>query len=142
MNVLVTAVVLALAAVAVAMVLQRRRPAPPTQGSHHVPTQLDRSDFGRGATPWVIVVFTSSTCRTCAAALAAARSLAAADVSVFEAEVTRDAALHQRYGIDGVPTTVIADDEGVVWGSLLGPVDAGQLGAEFDAARERLESAR
>ena len=55
---LVIAVVLVGVAIAVALIIERRRPAPPTQPTWAVPSQLDRDDFDRPDAPWLIVVFT------------------------------------------------------------------------------------
>ncbi|HEY4332527.1 MAG TPA: hypothetical protein VGM78_08160, partial [Ilumatobacteraceae bacterium] len=48
--------------------------------------------------------------------------------------VARD--LHTRYKIDAVPTLVIADREGVVRASFLGPVSATDLWAACAEARQ------
>jgi hypothetical protein len=64
-----------------------------------------------------------------------ARALAGDAVVVQEAEVTGRADLHERYRIDGVPAVVLADSDGVVRASFLGPVSAGELGATLDAVR-------
>ena len=104
-------------AVGVALVLRRRKPDPPTQPAWTVPAQLDRADFARPDAPWLVAVFTSSTCASCAdlldKALAAARATA---VAVHDVEFVARRDLHERYGIDAVPTLVVADAEGVVRG--------------------------
>ncbi|MEO6629905.1 MAG: hypothetical protein ABIP03_15205, partial [Aquihabitans sp.] len=61
-------VILGLVAVATvaAQVLRRRDGDAPEQGrSWVVPTQLDRDDFDRPDAPWLVTVFTSSTCLAC-----------------------------------------------------------------------------
>src|SRR4029450_4796386 len=55
------AVVLIVAAIAVAVVLQRRRPVAPPRDVYPVPRQLDRQDFRRAETPWLVVLFSSTT---------------------------------------------------------------------------------
>src|SRR2546430_2577937 len=80
-RVIVAAVVVALAAV-VAVVAERRRPAPPTQAAWSVPAQLDRDDFDRPHAPWLVAVFTSARCDSCALALDKAAVLASSDVVV------------------------------------------------------------
>jgi hypothetical protein len=124
-------VLLAVAGVVVAAVvawaMQRRRPAPPTQGKWPVPTQLDRADFARPDAPWLVAVFSSATCDSCAKAVAQAEVLASDDVAVQEAEATAQRDLHRRYGIEAVPVTVVADAEGVVRASFVGPPTAGDL---------------
>jgi len=123
---LVLAVVLL--AVVVAEVVRRRRPDPPTQpASHEVPAQLDRSDFPSPGTSWLVAVFTSATCSTCAAVWERAQVLACDDVVVVEAEVQRDPGLHERYRITAVPLLVVADSEGVVRQQFLGPVSSTHL---------------
>lgn len=125
---LVVAFALAAAVALLAAWLQRRRPgAGPAPTRHHVPTLVDRGDFDRPGAPWLVVVFTSATCSSCAAVLAAARPLASGDVVIEEAEVVGRADLHRRYGIDAVPTTVVVDRSGAVRRHFLGPVTADQL---------------
>ena len=105
----VVAVVLVAMAAVVAMVLGRRRPDAPTQPTWSVPDQLDRADFARPDAPWLVVVFSSTTCLSCADAVEKARVLAAAEVVVQEVEVAARPGLHRRYGIEAVPVTIVAD---------------------------------
>ena len=56
-------------------------------------------------------------------------------MSVVDVEYTAQRALHERYNIDAVPTLVIADREGVVRASFLGPVSATDLWAACAEAR-------
>jgi hypothetical protein len=133
----IIAVGLAAVALLVAWIVQRRTgPARPTRTGYHVPDRIDRRDFDRPEAPWLVAVFTSSTCSSCAAVWQMARELASDDVAVQEAEVTDRADLHTRYRIDGVPAVVIADDEGVVGASFLGPVTAADLWATLAELRE------
>lgn len=131
--VLVVAVI-AVAAV-VALVLDRRRPEAPTQAAWAVPAQLDRADFARPAAPWLVAVFTSATCDSCAKAMDKARVLASEDVAVEEVEVGARPDVHRRYHVDAVPTVVVADDEGVVRASFVGPPTATDLWAAVAEAR-------
>jgi hypothetical protein len=101
-----------------------------------VPAQLDRADFDRPDAPWLVAVFTSATCHTCADVVAKAEVLASDDVAVAHAEWQADKELHERYGIDGVPLLVIADAAGVVRRSFAGPVSATDLWAAVAAARD------
>ena len=129
------AAVLVVVVGAAAFVLQRRRAVdPPTQQRWQVPAQLDRSDFGATG-EWLVVTFTSETCTTCADVKRKAAVLASREVSVFDAEYGTHRDLHQRYKIDAVPTLVIADREGVVKASFLGPVSATDLWAACAEAR-------
>jgi hypothetical protein len=122
------ALAIAVVVIASATVLQRRRVAsPPTQPHHEVPVQLDRSDFVRSDAPWLVVVFTSSTCHVCDDVARKAQVLESPSVAVQVCEFTSDRALHERYAIDAVPATVVADLDGVVRTSFLGPVTATDL---------------
>jgi hypothetical protein len=141
------AVVAAVVVVAGVVSLRRRsRRQPPTQPRGEVPAQLDRADFDRadfdradspGAQkPWLVVVFTSATCDTCADVWRKAQVLASREVAVREVEFGRDRALHDRYRIDAVPALVIADALGVVRYGRLGPVSATDLWAAMARCRD------
>ncbi|MEM7275936.1 MAG: hypothetical protein AAF547_22865 [Actinomycetota bacterium] len=121
---LIVLVVLAAAAVAVAIALQRRRPDPPSAPSYRAPSQLDRDDFGAGARPFLAVVFASTTCNTCPEVWDLVESRASDALGVDRVDIQDRGALHQRYRIDGVPTTVLADVEGVVHRTFFGPMSA------------------
>ena len=125
---LIVAAVVVLAA-GVAVVVRRRRPEPPTQGRWPVPTQLDRVDFDRPDAPWLVVVFSSTTCLSCADAVEKAEVLAGAEVVVQDVEVGARPGLHRRYGIDAVPVTIVADRDGVVRASFVGAPSATDLWA-------------
>lgn len=132
-----TALVLAVAVVAVAAVAQRRRrEGEPVRTGYAVPQQLRRSDFDRPDAPWLVVVFTSATCSTCAGVWDRARHLESDVVAVQEVEHVARRDLHDRYRIEAVPTTVIADADGVVHRHFLGPVTATDLWAAVAEARE------
>lgn len=133
---LVVAFVLVVVAVIVAVVLQRRRPAPPIATAWNIPAQLDRSDFQGPSTPWLVAVFTSSTCAACSDVAMKASALVSDVVGVQELEITTAAELHRRYGIDAVPLVLIADADGVVVKHFLGPVTATDLWAAVAEARE------
>ena len=134
---LLTALALAALVVVVAAVAQRRRrPADPVRTGYAVPQQLVRADFDRPEAPWLVVVFTSATCGTCAGVWERAQHLASDAVAVQEAELSARRDLHDRYRIEAVPTTVIADAEGVVHRHFLGPVTATDLWAAVAEARE------
>ncbi len=133
---LIIAAVLAVAAVAVAYILQRRRPDAPARAAYPVPAQLDRADFDRPDAEWLVAVFTSSTCTSCRGTWDKARHLASAAVAVQDIDVTEDKALHDRYGIEAVPMVLVADREGVVQASFLGPPTATDLWASLAELRE------
>ena len=121
--------------VVVAVVLERRRPQPPTQDRWPVPTQLDRDDFDGGAAPWLVAVFTSATCESCARATAKASVLASPSVAYLEVPYQTRKDLHVRYGVEAVPCIVVADSEGVVRASFIGAPTATDLWAAVAEAR-------
>jgi hypothetical protein len=132
----VTQAFIALAVVAVALVvaavLRRRqhgeqvaRPAP----AWVVPERVDRRDFASPPEPWLVAVFTSSTCEACALVAEKAQVLASSSVAVQELEAIRDQSVHQRYGINAVPLVIVCDQDGVVRHHTLGPVTATDLWA-------------
>ena len=133
----VIAALLVAIGVVVAVVLERRRPAPPTQSRWAVPTQLDRDDFAdRGSVPWLVAVFTSSTCESCGRATAKAAVLASPVVAYEEVPYQSRKDLHERYHVEAVPCIVVADPEGVVRASFIGVPTATDLWAAVAEARE------
>ena len=132
---MITAGLVALAVV-VAVLIRRRRGAPPTQGRWPVPAQLDRRDFTAPDLPWLVVVFTSTACESCAQATAKASVLASPAVRYQEVSYQERRDLHERYGIEVVPLTLLADEEGVVRASFVGVPPAGELWAVVAEARE------
>ena len=133
---LLTVALVAVAAV-VAALIQRRQPDAPTQPrTYRVPSQLDRSDFDRPDAPWLVAVFTAATCDACAGVWQKTVALECDDVAVQQAEVGTSPALHERYGIDGVPLVVISDTEGVVRASFVGPATATDIWATVAELRE------
>jgi len=129
-------VVVAAAASVVAALVQRRGPDAPVRTGWTVPDQLDRADFARPEVPWLVAVFTSATCQSCAAVLERARPLDSSEVAVVEVEVGTDAVVHERYQIDAVPLVVIADAAGVTRAHHLGPVSATHLWGSLAEVRE------
>lgn len=138
MDRLLLVLALAVAAVAVAALVQRRRPDPPTAAlrEYSAPSQLDRADFDHPERPWLVAVFTSASCGTCATVTGAAAALASDQVAVQDVEVGERGDLHERYRVEAVPITVIADADGVVVRSFMGPVSATHLWAAVAEARE------
>lgn len=135
---LLLVLVLVAVAVAAAAVIQRRRrpPAPTTTVAHALPERVERRDFARPDAPWLVAVFTSATCSTCAGVWDKAQHLASDDVAVQEVEVTAARDLHDRYRITAVPAVVIADAAGAVRSTFLGPVTATDLWATVAELRE------
>lgn len=124
----IAAGLLAVAAV-VAFVIERRTRArtAPAHRSYDYPRQVLRGDFARPDTPWLVVVFSSESCNGCASVLAKAAVLDSNAVAVVECEFGANRSLHERYAIDGVPTTIVADTEGVVRRGFIGAVTATDL---------------
>lgn len=121
-------------ALAVAWYLERRRriagPEAPTQPTGFVlPGQLDRADFASPDKPRLVVVFTSSTCDNCAEAVAKARVLESTTVAYEEVPWQTRKDLHDRYGIEVVPATLVADEQGVVTATFVGRPPATDLWA-------------
>ncbi len=123
-------------AVIVAVVMERRRPEAPTQAKWAVPSQLDRHDFARPDTPWLVALFTSATCDSCMQVVEKARALSSNEVAVEEIEIKAHPDLHSRYHVEAVPTIVVADGEGVVRATFVGPPTATDLWAAVAEARK------
>jgi hypothetical protein len=136
MSRLIIAVVILAAAVAIAALLRRKKPQPPTQTRWAVPAQLDRGDFERADAPWLVVVFSSTTCLGCADAVAKAAVLASDEVAVADVAFPIRKDLHERYAIEAAPTILIADHEGVVHASFVGTPSATDLWAAVAEARD------
>jgi len=134
---LVIAAVLVAVAVVAALLIQRRKPAAPTQPrTWEVPAQLDRADFAGPDVPWLVAVFTSSACESCARATAKAEVLASALVAYEEIPYQSRKDLHERYGIEIVPLIVVASGDGVVRASFIGVPTATDLWAAVAEARQ------
>lgn len=121
--------VVALAAAALAFWQQQQRRGAPTAARGEPPTSLDRSDFRAPHAPWLIAVFTSATCSSCAAVLTELSSHENGEIVVVDVEIGVDPELHKKYAIDSVPTAVIADVTGDAKLAFVGP-----LGPEHRAA--------
>lgn len=134
---LILLVVLTAVAVGIALVLQRRRPDPPSAPSYRAPTQLDPDDFSVSAKAPFVALFGSETCDSCPVAWSVVTDTVAttgASIATVRIDVEQDPDLHRRYRIDGVPTTVIADGDGVVRQAFFGPLSADELTAAMIAA--------
>jgi hypothetical protein len=133
---LIALAIVVVVAVGAEVVRRRRRVDAPTQRRHELPSQLDRNDFSRPDAPWLIVVFTSTTCSTCDDVARKAGVLESADVAVQIVTFQDDRELHERYGVDAVPGLVVAGPDGTVGAAFLGPVTATDLWAAVAEARE------
>ena len=120
----------------VAALVGRRRPSPPADNTGHIPRRLDRADFDGPGAPWLVAVFTSAGCNTCAGVVERALPLASDQLTVQEVELGADPQLHDRYRIDAVPTLVLADADGAVRTAFLGPVATDELWAAVADARD------
>ena len=131
---LVLVMVAALAGL-VAVLLQRWRPGGPVATGWSVPGHLDRADFAEPDVPWLVAVFSSTDCTTCAPMVTEAHTLAAAQVVVQEVPAESASELHDRYQVDVVPMLVVADGDGLVRAHHLGPSTPGVLRAVLEGAR-------
>lgn len=133
----VVLVVIAMAlAVGISLILRRRAADAPTQGGFQMPTQLDRGDFISPEAPWLVAIFTSSTCDACADVANKAMVLASKEVAVQRIDYIDNQDLHKRYKVEAVPTLVIVDNRGVVRNGFLGPMKAQDLWAAVAECRE------
>jgi len=122
-------------AVVVGLVLRRRQVVQaPTQPKVVIPAQLDRADFD-APTPWLVAVFSSATCTSCADVVRKAQVLSSPEVTVLDIEFGAAKALHRKYDIQAVPMVAIADRDGVVRAGFAGPVTATDLWAAVAEAR-------
>lgn len=126
-------VVLVLVAVAGLFALVLRRVSAPAEPaapkSWTVPAQLHRGDFAHPDKAVLVVVFSSATCDNCVLVWDRVKAMATADVAVVNVAWQDQRAVHERYGIDAAPTTVVADREGVVRTSYVGAVSTLELRA-------------
>lgn len=137
MDRLVVLLVLTTLAIGVSLLLQRRRPEAPTAPSYRAPTQIDRRDFDSPDIATLVVMFTSVTCDGCITAWdvvqdavsdeVASEVAARETVAIQKIEIEQTPDLHQRYKVDGVPTTLIVDSQGVVLRSYFGPLDPAEI---------------
>lgn len=132
----IIASIILLFAAALGVLVRRRKPDAPSQTTHTVPQQLSRDDFLNAEKPWLLAVFTSSTCDACQDVATKAKVLASQDVAVQIIDFQEMPELHARYSIDAVPTTVIADRLGVVQYGVLGPITATDLWAAMARCRD------
>lgn len=132
----IIASIILLFAAALGVLVRRRKPDAPSQTTHTVPQQLSRDDFYHAEKPWLLAVFTSSTCDACQDVATKAKVLASQDVAVQIIDFQEMPDLHARYSIDAVPTTVIADHLGVVQYGVLGPITATDLWAAMARCRD------
>jgi hypothetical protein len=132
----VIAVAIVIVVAAIAFVIERRRkPSTPVRDAYPVPRQLHRADFPRPDAPWLVALFSSATCDSCATMRGRVQGLEGDDVAVVDVEFPTARAVHERYAISGVPMVVIADAEGVVHESFVGPASADELATALAESR-------
>lgn len=127
----------AVAALVIGWIAQNRAPdAPTTPITHTTPDQIDRADFARPDAPWLVTVFTSATCETCAKVWTSTQLVESDYVAIQNIEVKEDKELHDRYNITAVPAVIIVDAQGVSRASFLGPPSSADLWAKLAEVRE------
>jgi hypothetical protein len=122
----------------VAVVLERRRRAgaAPIRDPFPVPRQLTRADFPRPEAPWLVALFSSTTCDGCEAMRGRIGALASDEVAVVDVSWPEARDIHERYEISGVPMVLVADADGVVLRAFVGSVTATDLWAGVAGARD------
>lgn len=131
---LVLVAVITAVALGIAAFVNKRRPDAPTTPQFAVPQQLDRNDFEGADSDWVLVLFSSASCLSCADTRAVIEPVRTSEVFVTEIEFDTHRDIHERYGIDGVPALVLADSQGVVHWSFLGIPPRQAIAEMLDAA--------
>jgi hypothetical protein len=121
------AVVLVGAVALAAWYLRRRPPEAPPRDVYPVPRQLDRRDFPRPERPWLVALFSSEVCESCRTLPPKLQVLDSPEVATCEVEAAVRGDLHRRYEIAAVPTTVVADADGVVRRAFVGAFTATDL---------------
>jgi hypothetical protein len=122
---------------AVAWVLARRSATQPERGpSYAVPSLVDRRHFIRPDAPWLVVEFSSTTCAACEGTWEKVAALESDVVAVQDVDSVAGKDVHDRYGIDAVPMTIVVDGAGVVRRSFVGPPTATDLWAAVAELRE------
>lgn len=134
---LVLVLILVLIAAGVGAWFARRDRGRPVSTGGSLPGHVLRSDFERPDAPWLVVLFSSATCASCADARTVVEPLASDEVAVTEVEFTAHRALHERYGIDAVPSVIVCDAAGAVRADFLGPPKAADLWSTIAELRDQ-----
>ena len=115
---------------------QRSSSDTPVRTGWSIPDQVNRKDFLSPDIPWLVAVFTSSSCDTCSEVVSKTVPLASSQVVVHEVEAKKDKDLHDRYKIEAVPLVALIDTQGVVRSHFLGPVSSSDLWSSLAELRE------
>jgi hypothetical protein len=127
--------ILAAASAAAALLERRRATRRPVTARAAVPQQVDRADFARPDAPWLVVLFSSSACESCASMATRLAPLASPTTAVDDVEFTARRDVHEKYGIDAVPVVGVYDADGVVHAEFVGPTPADRIWAAVTALR-------
>ena len=133
---IVIGVVLLLAVGALAWFMRRRPPDAPPRDVYPVPKQLDRADFRRPEAAWLVALFSSAACDSCRGLDDKLSPLESDDVAVCIVDAEHFGALHRRYDVSAIPTTVVADADGVVCRAFVGAFTATDLWAAVAELRD------
>ncbi len=133
MEAIVILVVLVLVGVLVSLIASRRGSQAPTAPSYSAPSQVDPEDFSTGDSIANVVMFGSQSCQGCADMAAAIEELAASDTSVVQMFVMNEKRpeLFEKYNVDGIPSTLVITDEGIVSDSFFGVTTSERLSEAF-----------
>jgi hypothetical protein len=123
------AAAIAVVAIGVAALIRRRKPDGPPVDAFPTPRQLRRDDFPRPDAPWLVALFSSTTCGSCPDLAAKIAPLDSSEVTVVEVTYQDQRDLHDRYRISAVPMVAVADHEGVVKAAFVGPTSATDIWA-------------
>jgi hypothetical protein len=121
---LVAGIVVAAGLVAVLLERRRvRRPAP-IPAHESAPRQVDRADFARPTASWLVLLFSSQSCESCAAMAERIAPLESDAVAVDDVDYADHRDLHEKYRIEAVPVVGVYDALGVARFRFAGPVPA------------------
>lgn len=132
---LAIAAAIALVAALIAWRVRRGRPDAPPRDAYPVPRQLDRDDFPRRDTEWLVAYFSSETCAGCQGLGGKVKVLESPEVATIDCSFEHQRDLHERYDISAIPMILIADHEGVVHRAFVGATTATDLWAAVAEVR-------
>lgn len=115
-----------LIALTVSALASRSAAQAPSDAEHHIPEHLDAPDFHNTSADRMLVVFSSRECNTCATVVENVSQMGRPGLLIDVVEIENRPALHSKYGIDAVPTILLAEPTGQVIKSFLGPA-SGEL---------------